>query len=268
LGEYSLNILFIGDVVGRLGRNAITNNLTSLIDQYDIAFTIINAENAAGGFGLTPDTAAQLLEAGADCLTSGNHIWTQKEAEQLLNSEPRVLRPANYPPEAPGRGAAIYETSDYGIRVGVINLLGRVFMEPVDCPFRCAKREIDSISSTADLIVVDFHAEATSEKQAMGYFLDGRVTAVVGTHTHVQTSDEKILAGGTAYITDCGMTGPDDTVIGIDKHIIIEKFISSRPQRFEVPKSGPCLISAVVIKCNPQTGLAETIERIHTTYNY
>jgi len=260
-----LNILFIGDIVGRIGRNAIADNLASLIGQYDIAFTIINAENAAGGFGLTLDTAAQLLEAGADCLTSGNHIWAQKEAEELLNQEQRVLRPANYPPGAPGRGAAVYQAID-GTRVGVINLLGRVFMEPVDCPFRCAEREIENVSSVADLIVVDFHAEATSEKQAMGYFLDGRVTAVIGTHTHIQTSDEKVLPGGTAYITDCGMTGPDDTVIGIDKHIIIEKFVSGRPQRFEVPKSGPCLISGVVIKCNLQNGLAETIERIDITY--
>ncbi len=260
-----MNILFVGDVVGRIGRNAIAENLATITNQYDIAFTIINAENAAGGFGLTPDTAAQLLEAGADCLTSGNHIWTQKDAEQLLASEERVLRPANYPPGAPGQGSAIYPVSK-GIKVGVINLLGRVFMEPVDCPFRCAESEVQHISQSSDLIVVDFHAEATSEKQAMGHFLDGRVTAVIGTHTHVQTADEKILPGGTAYITDCGMTGPDDTVIGIDKHIIIEKFISGRPQRFEVPKSGPCVISGVVIKCSLHTGLAKSIERVQITY--
>jgi len=260
-----LNILFVGDVVGRIGRNAITDNMASLIGEYDIAFTIINAENAAGGFGLTPDTAAQLLDAGADCLTSGNHIWAQKEAEQLLDNEQRVLRPANYPLGAPGRGSAIYQTSA-GVRMGVVNLLGRVFMDPVDCPFHCAEQEIEQMRQYADLIVVDFHAEATSEKQAMGHFLDGRVTAVVGTHTHVQTADEKILAGGTAYITDCGMTGPDDTVIGIDKQIIIEKFVSGRPQRFEVPKSGPCLISGVVIECNLQSGLAQTIQRIDITY--
>jgi len=260
-----LNILFVGDVVGRIGRNAVTDNIASLIGEYDIAFTIINAENAAGGFGLTPDTAAQLLDAGADCLTSGNHIWAQKEAEQLLANEPRVLRPANYPPGAPGRGSAVYRTSE-GVKVGVINLLGRVFMDPVDCPFRCGEQEIKQIRQCADLIVVDFHAEATSEKQAMGHFLDGRVTAVIGTHTHVQTADEKVLAGGTAYITDCGMTGPDDTVIGIDKHIIIEKFVSGRPQRFEVPKSGPCLISGVVIECNTQSGLAQTMQRIDITY--
>jgi len=260
-----LNILFIGDVVGRLGRNAITDNLAGLIGEYDIAFTIINGENAAGGFGLTPDTAEQLLDAGADCLTSGNHIWAQKEAEQLLDNERRVLRPANYPPGAPGQGSAIYQTSE-GVSVGVINLLGRVFMEPVDCPFRCAEREIENVCSAADLIVVDFHAEATSEKQAMGYFLDGSVTAVLGTHTHVQSSDETILEQGTAYITDCGMTGPRDTVIGVDKQIIIEKFLTGRPQRFAVPKTGPCLISGVVIECNLQNGLAETIERIDITY--
>ena len=260
-----MNILFIGDVVGRISRNAITDNIASLIGEYDIAFTIINAENAAGGFGLTPDTAAQLLEAGAECLTSGNHIWAQKEAEQLLASEQRVLRPANYPPGAPGRGSAIYRTSE-GVKVGVINLLGRVFMDPIDCPFHCAELEVEQISKSSDLIVVDFHAEATSEKQAMGHFLDGRVAAVVGTHTHVQTADEKVLAGGTAYITDCGMTGPDDTVIGIDKHIIIEKFVSARPQRFEVPKAGPCLISGIVIECNLQSGLAQTIQRIDITY--
>ena len=260
-----MKILFIGDVVGRAGRAAVAGVLPSLIQKDSIDFVIVNAENAAGGYGLTTATALELLRAGADCLTSGNHIWAQREAYELLEQDRRVLRPANYPEDAPGGGAQIYRTSA-GSSVGVINLLGRVFMDPVDCPFRRAQEEIEQMTGHADLIVVDFHAEATSEKQAMGYFLDGQVSAVVGTHTHVQTSDERILEGGTAYITDCGMTGPSDTVIGVDKQIVVETFLTRLPQRFAVPKSGPCVISGVMIQCNRQNGLAQAITRISLSY--
>ena len=260
-----MKILFIGDVVGRAGRAAVAEVLPGLIQKDGIDFVIVNAENAAGGYGLTTATALELLRAGADCLTSGNHIWAQREAYELLEQDRRVLRPANYPADAPGGGAQIYRAAE-GSSVGVINLVGRVFMDPVDCPFRRAQEEIEQMTAHADLIVVDFHAEATSEKQAMGYFLDGQVSAVVGTHTHVQTSDERVLAGGTAYITDCGMTGPSDTVIGVDKQIVVETFLTRLPQRFVVPKSGPCVISGVMIQCNRQNGLAQAITRISLSY--
>jgi len=256
-----LNILFIGDVVGRVGRTGLTDGLPGLVHEHNVDFVIANGENAAGGKGLTSPTAQELFTAGVDCLTSGNHIWAQREAYELLDRHPRVLRPANYPPGAPGRGAAVYQAAD-GTKVGVLNLLGRTFMDPVDCPFRRGEQEIKKLAPQADVIIVDFHAEATSEKRAMGFFLDGQVTAVIGTHTHVQTSDEQILAGGSAYITDCGMTGPLDTVIGAKKEVIINRFVNRLPQRFEVPKHGPCLISAVVIQCNRANGVAQAITRI------
>ena len=260
-----MNILFLGDVVGRVGRTAVAAMLGSLVREHSIDFVIANGENAAGGYGLTPETALELLEAGVDCLTSGNHIWKHREVYDFLGQQTSVLRPANYPPGAPGRGAAVYAAAD-GTNVAVINLLGRIFMGAVDCPFRCGEQDIQQIAGEADVIVVDFHAEATSEKRALGFFLDGRVTAVIGTHTHVQTSDEQILAGGSAYITDCGMTGPVDTVIGAEKEVIIERFTTGLPQRFVVPKSGSCLISGVVIQCKPENGLAEGITRINVPY--
>ncbi len=260
-----MNILFLGDVVGRVGRNAVAAMLARLVREHSIDFVIANGENAAGGYGLTPATARELLEAGVDCLTSGNHIWKHREVYDFLEHHPSVLRPANYPPGAPGRGAAVYTAGD-GTNVAVINLLGRIFMEPVDCPFRRAEQEIQQIAEAADVIIVDFHAEATSEKRAMGFFLDGQVTAILGTHTHVQTSDEQILAGGSAYITDCGMTGPVDTVIGAEKEVIIERFTTGLPQRFVVPTSGSCLISGVVIQCNRENGLAQAITRINIPY--
>ena len=260
-----MTILFVGDVVGRPGRTAVRNLLPELIEQYSVDFTIVNAENAAGGYGLTRTTAGELFDYGANCLTSGNHIWVQKEAYELLEEDERILRPANYPPGVPGRGAYLYMDSNR-VRVGVINLLGRVFMQPVDCPFRRGEEEVERLRTEADVIIIDFHAEATSEKKAFGLFIDGQVAAVIGTHTHVQTADEQILAAGTAFISDCGMTGAVDTVIGADKAGPLKHFLTGMPARFQVPKKGPCILSAVVVKCNTETGLAQDITRIRTFY--
>ena len=260
-----MNILFLGDVVGRAGRTAVTALLSSLVREHSIDFVIANGENAAGGYGLTVETALELLDAGVDCLTSGNHIWKHRDVYDFLEQEPRVLRPANYPPGAPGRGATVHEAAD-GSKVGVVNLLGRIFMAPVDCPFRRGQQEVQEMAGEAEVVVVDFHAEATSEKRALGFFLDGQVAAVIGTHTHVQTSDEQVLPGGSAYITDCGMTGPVDTVIGAKKDVIIERFITGLPQRFVVPNTGSCEISGVVIQCNRENGLAEVITRVKVPY--
>jgi len=262
-----LNILFIGDVVGRPGRTTIGHLLPELIEQYSIDFTIVNAENAAGGYGLTRNTAGELFDAGANCLTSGNHIWAQKEAYELLAEDQRILRPANYPPGVPGEGAQLYTGANQA-RVGVINLLVRVFMKPMDCPFRRGEEEVQLLTTQAkaDVIIIDFHAEATSEKKAFGLFVDGQVAAVLGTHTHVQTADEQILAGGTAFITDCGMTGAVDTVIGVDPQAPLQHFLTGLPVRFQAPAKGPCILSGVVLKCNIQTGLAEHILRIRSPY--
>lgn len=255
-----MKICFIGDVVGRPGRRTLAAAVPQIIEQYDCEFVIANGENAAAGFGLTRKVAEELFAAGVDVLTSGNHIWANKEALQLLPEEPRILRPANFPPDNPGRGSGIYETAR-GHTVGVINLMGRIFMEPVDCPFRRGDEELARVAQ-ADAIIIDFHAEATSEKQALGYYFAGRVSAVVGTHTHVATCDEQILPGGTAYITDCGMTGPLHSVIGIRTDIALRRFLSQMPERFEVPKSGPAILSGVLIEISLDNKTALDIQRI------
>jgi len=255
-----LNILLIGDIVGRPGREALVRLLPGLRRKYKAAFAIANAENAAGGMGITPDTAAELMDAGVDVLTTGNHVWRHREAASLVAEEPRLLRPANYPASAPGRGAAVFTTSE-GQPVGVLNLLGRTFMRPVDCPFVAADREIEEIRAKTPVIVVDMHAEATSEKQAMGWYLDGRASAVIGTHTHVQTADERILPQGTAYITDVGMTGPRDSILGVEVEPIVSRFLSGMPARFRVA-GWPVMLSAVVIDIAPETGRATSIQRV------
>jgi len=247
-----VNILFIGDVVVRL--------LPDLRLQHHISFTIANAENVAGGMGVTPQTAAHLLAAGIDLLTTGNHVWRRREALALLDQEPRLLRPANYPPAAPGRGAAVFATAD-NEPIAVLNLLGRTFMDPMDCPFAAANREIEALHRKTSVIVVDMHAEATSEKLAMGWYLDGRVSAVIGTHTHVQTADERILPQGTAYITDVGMTGPRDSILGVKPDPVISRFLTGLPGRFEVA-GGPVLLNAVVLDIDSDTGRANSISRV------
>lgn len=259
-----MRILFLGDVVGRPGRRAVSAILPALLADHDIDFAIVNCENAAAGYGITPATAQELFDAGAHCLTSGNHVWAQKEALPLLDAEPRLLRPANYPQGAPGAGWRVFADGD-GVPIAVINLQGRVFMSPLDCPFQVGAELIEQVRESAKVIVVDFHAEATSEKQGMGWFLDGRVSAVIGTHTHVQTADERILPGGTAYISDAGMCGALDSVIGVDKDIAVRRFLSGLPVRFQVPKKGPAVVQGVIIDIDEASGRACSIRRISTT---
>ena len=255
-----MKLLFIGDVVGRPGRQVLSSRLGRLIDTRRIDFVVANAENAAGGFGLTLDTVRDLLALDIHVLTSGNHIWDKKEIIDHLDRYRELLRPANYPPGLPGRGSGIFSTSA-GIKIGVLNLEGRVFMNNLECPFRAADALIEELRREASVILVDFHAEATSEKVALGHYLDGRVSAVVGTHTHVPTADERILPGGTAFITDVGMTGSRDSVIGIRKELAIEKFLNQWPVRFEIAKGEP-LLNAVLIDIDEQSGRARSIERI------
>jgi hypothetical protein len=233
--------------------------LDRVVDQHNIDLVIANCENAAAGFGLTVDVADELFDYGIHALTSGNHIWDKKDIIDFLETEPRVLRPANYPGEVPGRGSGIFETNT-GLRVGVINLEGRVFMNDLDCPFQAADRLVAELGNV-DAILVDFHAEATSEKMALGWYLDGRVSAIVGTHTHVQTADERLLPAGTAFISDVGMTGSRDGVIGMRREPVIEKFLTQRPVRFEIAKKDPVL-SAVVIDIDEATGFARRIQRV------
>jgi hypothetical protein len=254
-----LRLLFIGDVVGKPGREALRARLPGLVRQHAVDFTIANGENAAGGLGITPAVADELLSAGVNCLTTGNHVWKHREFAGYAATQPRVLRPANYPPGAPGRGAEVYTTPHSGA-VGVLSVVGRVFMEPLDCPFRAADREIEGLRGRTRVLVADIHAEATSEKVALGWYVDGRVSAVIGTHTHVQTADERILPKGTAYITDAGMTGPRDSVIGIRRDPVIQRFLSGMPTRFEVA-TGPVALSGVVVSVDDETGRARSIER-------
>ena len=227
---------------------------------HKIEFTVANGENAAGGMGITPAIAIEILDQGVDVLTSGNHIWAKKEIVPFLDEELRILRPANYPPKVPGRGSGIFHSRN-GQKLGVLNLEGRVFMKHLDCPFRVGEKEVELLREETNIILVDFHAEATSEKMAMGWFLDGKVSAVLGTHTHVQTSDERILSEGTAYITDVGMTGPLDSVIGIRKEIALERLLTQIPWKFDVAKE-EIELQGVVIDVDSKTGKAEDIKRI------
>ncbi|MEW5900224.1 MAG: TIGR00282 family metallophosphoesterase [Acidobacteriota bacterium] len=253
-----LGFLFVGDIIGRPGREALKRCLPALLKKYSPAFVVANAENAAGGVGITPEIGAELLGL-VDVLTSGNHIWDKKEALPYLEREPRLLRPANYPPLNPGRGSYVLEGNN-GWKAAVLNLQGRVFMEALDCPFRTADEEVEKLRAITPVVVVDFHAEATSEKQALGWHLDGRVSAVIGTHTHVPTADEHILPQGTAFITDVGMVGGYPSVIGIRPEQAVARFITARPQRFEPEKSG-LLFSAVYVELNAETGRAVSIHR-------
>lgn len=256
-----MKVLFIGDIVGRAGRRALTTFLREVRSSHEVAFTVANGENSAGGFGITPSVAEDLFGFGIDVITSGNHIWDKKEAIPYLPKENRLLRPLNYPPDSPGTGSVIMKARD-GVRVAVANIEGRVFMRPQDCPFRAIDRELQELKAEAPVVIVDFHAEATSEKLAMGWHLDGRVSAVLGTHTHVQTADERILPGGTAYITDVGMTGPSESVIGVKKDIILRRFLTSMPERFETAKEFP-QFQAVIVDIDPESGTARSIERLN-----
>jgi len=255
-----MKILFIGDIVGSPGRRAIKELVPKLIKSEKIDFVIANGENAAGGSGITPKLADELLKAKVDAITSGDHIWKRKEMVEALDEYPSILRPANYPAGVPGAGANVYKTKS-GIAVGVINLVGRVFMDSVDCPFKKVAEEVEDLKKRAKIIVVDLHAEATSEKIAMGWYLDGQVSAVLGTHTHVQTADERVLPQGTAYITDVGMTGPHDSVIGRKKEQILSRFLTQLPTRFEMAEDDVQLNGAV-IDVDEATGKARSIKRI------
>src|SRR3954463_3747352 len=255
-----MKILFIGDIIGKPGREIIRKGLRGLVAQLDADLVIANAENAANGFGVTKDIGDTLLESGVHVMTSGNHIWDKKEALDYIATEPRLLRPANYPPGTPGRGSYVAQTGD-GRSVGVINVMGRVFMTPIDDPFAIVLREIEAIRHRARIIFVDMHAEATSEKVAMGWHLDGKVTAVIGTHTHVQTADDRILPNGTAYMTDSGMTGPHDSIIGMEREPSLARFVTGMPIKFE-PATGNPRLNGVVIEADDKTGRATKITRI------
>ncbi|RMH09959.1 MAG: TIGR00282 family metallophosphoesterase [Nitrospirae bacterium] len=255
-----MTLLFIGDIVGEPGRRVITKKLSTLVEQYRIDLVLGNGENAAGGFGITPEIAEELFDLGLAVMTLGNHVWDKKEIIPYIEKEPRLLRPANYPAQVPGRGTAILDLPG-GSRLGILQVMGRAFMPTLDCPFQVAKREVQKLQELTKAIVVDMHAETTSEKMAMAHFLDGEVTAVVGTHTHVQTADEHILPKGTAYLTDIGMTGPIHSVIGFKKELVIQKLLTQMPRRFEVA-SGPAVLQAVVIDFDPVTGKALTIHRL------
>lgn len=255
-----MKILFVGDIVGKPGRRAIRELLPEIISEHQIDFVIANCENAAAGFGVTRDIVEELYSSQINVLTSGNHIWDKKEIREFAEDYETLLRPANYPDGSPGWGSVVMPNSS-GIHIGVINLMGRVFMKPLECPFRTAEREIEKIGNRAKIIIIDFHAEATSEKEAIGWFLDGRVSAVLGTHTHVQTADETILPGGTAYITDVGMTGPFNSIIGIRKDDILERFLTQVPNKFDVAKDDVRL-QGVIVEIDGKTGRAMGIERL------
>jgi hypothetical protein len=255
-----MRILFVGDIVGKAGRQAIEGLLERILADHRIDFTVANGENAAGGMGITPAIASDFLDLGVDVLTSGNHIWAKKEIVPFLDEEERLLRPANYPNGVSGRGTGIFPLGN-GKRVGVLNLEGRVFMRNLECPFRVGEKEVEKLKEQTPIILVDFHAEATSEKVALAWFLNGKVSAVVGTHTHVQTADERILSGGTAYITDAGMTGPLASVIGIRRQIALERFLTQVPIKFDVATE-EIELQGVILEVDEQTGKSRSIERI------
>lgn len=259
-----LKILFIGDIVGQPGRRILKAHLKELIDSEKINFVIANGENAAGGFGLTGMVCQELLNMGIDIITLGNHTWDNREIYNVLDHERRVIRPLNYPGGTPGEGFYITETPQ-GEPIGVINLLGQVFLDSLLCPFRIVDEYLDYIHKKTKIVIVDIHAEATSEKMALGWYLDGRVTAVIGTHTHIPTADERILPKGTGYITDAGMTGPINSVLGIEPELVITRFLTKRPVRFEVAK-GPIQLNGVVLEVD-ENGLTAKITRVTRNMN-
>lgn len=254
-----MNILFIGDIVGNPGRKAVKEMIHRIKRERQIDFCIANGENAAGGSGITYVVAQELYKCGVHGITLGNHTWSKKEITNFIDSDKNIVRPANYPTELPGKGSAVISTEKG--KIGILNLMGRVYMESIDCPFKAAERELDYLKSFVKVVVVDMHAEATSEKCALAWYLDGRVSCVLGTHTHVQTADERILPCGTAFISDVGMSGPYDGIIGVNREIVIKKFITHMPARFEVAH-GPVQFNAVYMEVDEKTGKTVSIERI------
>jgi 2',3'-cyclic-nucleotide 2'-phosphodiesterase len=260
-GPTDVRILFIGDIFAKSGRDIARRAIPAIVERQQIDFVIANVENSAAGFGVTGDIADTILEFGVDVMTSGNHVWDKKEVFDYLPRQPKLLRPANFPAGVPGRGTYVGHTRT-GEPVGVINLMGRIFMPPLDDPFVLAAREVETMRAKTRVIIVDFHAEATSEKIAMGWHLDGRATAVFGTHTHVQTADERILPKGTACLTDVGMTGPHDSIIGVTVDAALNRFLTGMPAKFEAA-TGPARLNAVVVTADPATGKATAIERLN-----
>jgi metallophosphoesterase (TIGR00282 family) len=256
-----VRILFVGDIFGKPGRDIAQKAIPALVATRQLDLVIANVENSAAGFGVTGDIAETILKYGVDVMTSGNHIWDKKEVLDYIPRQPRLLRPANYPAGVPGRGSWVGKTRT-GEPVAVINVMGRVFMQPLDDPFAVVLREIEAVRGRARVILVDFHAEATSEKVAMGWHLDGRVTAIFGTHTHVQTADERLLPKGTAYLTDVGMTGPHDSIIGVTVEAALGRFVNAMPARFE-SATGPGRLNAIIVTADPSTGKATGIERLN-----
>jgi len=260
-----MRVLFVGDIFGKPGRSVASSLIPSMIRGKGMDFCIANGENLAGGFGITESCMNKLFSYGVDVITTGNHVWDRQEAENLLNDNSRLLRPANYPNGVSGNGDTVAEAAGGG-KVGVINLQGRIFMPPIDCPFRTVERIIDRMKRETPVIFVDFHAEATSEKMALGWFLNGKVTAVLGTHTHVMTADERVLSGGTAFISDVGMTGPHDSIIGVRIDQSLRRIIKQIPTRFS-PAEERLMFSAVVVEVDESTGRALSIERIFEHYD-
>jgi len=259
-----MRILFVGDIFGKPGREIARRAIPALVARDGIDFVIANVENSASGFGVTGDIADAILGYGVDVMTTGNHVWDKKEVLEYIPRQAKLLRPGNFPAGTPGRGSYIGRTRT-GEPVGVLNLMGRIFMSPLDDPFALALKEIEQMRAKARVIFVDFHAEATSEKKAMGWHLDGRVTAVAGTHTHVQTADERLLPKGTAYITDAGMTGPHDSIIGVTVDAALSRFVSGMPSKFEAA-SGGARLNAVIVTADPATGKATAIERVNLSH--
>lgn len=255
-----MRILFVGDIVGSPGRRTAGKLLEDLRSHLSCDFVVVNGENAAGGLGITKPTATALFEACADVITLGNHTFAKRDVAAYLDEEPRIIRPANYPPGVSGRGWGVFENRA-GEGVAVVSLMGRTFMDAIDCPFRTADAVLGEIGGQAKVIVVDMHAEATSEKIAMGWYLDGQVSAVIGTHTHVQTSDERVLPRGTAYLTDVGMTGVRDSVLGLDPSAVIGRFLTQTPGKFTLAEGQTCL-HAALIEVDAETGRAVSIERV------
>jgi 2',3'-cyclic-nucleotide 2'-phosphodiesterase len=259
-----MRIFFIGDIFGRPGRRLVQEKIRSLIHEYRIDFCLANVENAAAGFGVTPQIADELLNSGIDLLTSGNHLWDKRGIIPYLAEQPRLLRPHNYPKGVPGTGMYLGDTN-CGVRIGVLNLQGRVFMAAIDCPFTIGLAAVEYLRKQTSIIIVDFHAEATSEKQAFGWYMDGRVSAVLGTHTHIQTADERILPQGTAYLTDLGMTGAHDSVIGSMQDLALERFLLQMPNRLE-PATGNLKLCGAVVEIDESSGRALSIQRINLPY--
>jgi metallophosphoesterase (TIGR00282 family) len=255
-----MKLLFVGDVIGKPGRRALQNLLPRLVDQHRADYVVVNVENSAGGFGVTPEVLAEIADLPIDCYSTGNHVWDKKEGVEILDREPRLLRPANYPDGNPGHGLYIGETAA-GIKVATINLEGRVFMSNLDSPFLVADRLLKQLDPKIKVVFIDFHADATSEKQALGFYLDGRVSAVIGTHTHVPTADERVLPNGTALLTDVGMTGPYESIIGMRADKVLKRFLLQTSTSFEVAKRDVRLAAAVV-DIDEATGKARGIERL------